>query len=466
MAEAEQPGVPRGLAAVAAVVVVGGLGLRLAAASTNLWQDEVWSLWLLGRVTAPADVFTAVHHDNNHPLNSLFLYALGERQSWLLYRLLALASGAGAIVLAGAVARRRGAAEALTAVMLFAASFLMVLYSSEARGYMPAVFAALLAFLAFERDGTRPDDGRDALLFGLAIVLGMLSHLTFILVYAGFVQWMLAKRPPLRDLVRWHGLPIACLAVLYVIDVRHMEYGGVSEPIPLERSLGDLASLTFGLPGTAAGAALGAVGLVAVAVAGLARLRRDGGPVRTFFVTCFAAMLAVQIAVGATLQIWLVRYGLVVIAFFYVLFALVLGRVYRAGPGGKAVYALVLTVFCAANGWRSLQLTTLGRGGYPEALARLAAETPGDVVRLAGSDDAGISLLVWFYGPRVSSKRFVYEARGHSGPPPPWFIQTSTDPEVVPPPALEAFGGRYALAETYDCYTSCARWFVYRAESS
>ena len=79
------------------IVILGGVGLRIAAATTNLWHDEVWSLWLLHGVRSPTEILTAVHHDNNHPVNSLFLYVIGERGSWLVYRLLSIAAGGGAI---------------------------------------------------------------------------------------------------------------------------------------------------------------------------------------------------------------------------------------------------------------------------------------------------------------------------------------------------------------------------------
>src|SRR6188768_1399252 len=86
------------------IVILGGVGLRIAAATTNLWHDEVWSLWLLHGVRSPTEILTAVHHDNNHPVNSLFLYVIGERGSWLVYRLLSIAAGGGAILLAGIIA--------------------------------------------------------------------------------------------------------------------------------------------------------------------------------------------------------------------------------------------------------------------------------------------------------------------------------------------------------------------------
>ena len=61
----------------------------------------------------------------------------------------------------------------MTAVTLFSTSFLLVLYSSEARGYMPEVFFALVAILIAEDYGTRAALW-PAISFSLAVVLGFL----------------------------------------------------------------------------------------------------------------------------------------------------------------------------------------------------------------------------------------------------------------------------------------------------
>ena len=56
------------------------LGLR-----TELWMDEILSLKLIGELESPLGVFTSVHHDNNHYLNSLWLMGVGvDARSWLL----------------------------------------------------------------------------------------------------------------------------------------------------------------------------------------------------------------------------------------------------------------------------------------------------------------------------------------------------------------------------------------------
>ena len=58
--------------------------MRVPGIAQDFWFDEAWS-WLLVQqlVASPLDVLTRVHVDNNHPLNSLFLYLFGAHATWV-----------------------------------------------------------------------------------------------------------------------------------------------------------------------------------------------------------------------------------------------------------------------------------------------------------------------------------------------------------------------------------------------
>ena len=83
-------------------------------------------------------LFTAIRTFNNHHLNSLLLFAIGDRQlgepPWLIYRLPAFAAGVGSVVLAGVLAGRRASLAGWLALLLAGTSFPLIFYSSEARG--------------------------------------------------------------------------------------------------------------------------------------------------------------------------------------------------------------------------------------------------------------------------------------------------------------------------------------------
>ena len=79
---------------VAGVLALAG-GLRLAALGAEFWFDEVWS-WELARSAGPAwRAFFGLRHDNNHPLNTLFLSCCPEGLPWAWYRAHSLAAGPG-----------------------------------------------------------------------------------------------------------------------------------------------------------------------------------------------------------------------------------------------------------------------------------------------------------------------------------------------------------------------------------
>jgi hypothetical protein len=122
---------------IAVVVALAAL-VRLAATWNDLWLDEIWSLNLLGTLHSPAEIVTGLHHDNNHVLNSVFLYWLRPLGSDWLYRLPALSAHrdgrARAWVTSSTAPARRATSRALLARSCWACRPL-IQYSSEARGY-------------------------------------------------------------------------------------------------------------------------------------------------------------------------------------------------------------------------------------------------------------------------------------------------------------------------------------------
>ena len=105
----------------------------LVAATGDLWLDEIWSIRVAQAARIPTEILTRFHHDNNHVLNTLFLWFVGVQSTLFIYRLLAVASGMVALLLVGYLARAWGSAEILLSVALTGFSYPLVLYFSEAR---------------------------------------------------------------------------------------------------------------------------------------------------------------------------------------------------------------------------------------------------------------------------------------------------------------------------------------------
>jgi len=179
------------------LIPVLGILLRLRGVFTDFWLDEIWGLRIALSAPSPLALITRIHQDTNHPLVSMVLWAIGPVLHWEWYRLLSLACGIGTIFLIRNPTYR----------VLAAFSFPLIVYSSEARGYAPAAFFLLVAYTTRRR-----------LLFGIAIILAILSHLSGVAVYLGFLAVD-------RDWKK-HIAPIAFCGWYFFVKVRHLVPGG------------------------------------------------------------------------------------------------------------------------------------------------------------------------------------------------------------------------------------------------
>ena len=208
-----RPGVV--LAAVVAVIVAAAACVRIWAAQDEFWLDEIWSLVAFARtVESPWDIFT-LHWDNNHYLVTLWMYLVRAQSNWFIFRIPSVVAGTGTVILAALVARRWGAFATFAAATLTGTSYMMIQYSSEARGYALAGFFALAAFLALDRYlATRGVWAN--IVFVVATIFGLLSHLTFIHFYLGALVWSMVScrnsapswQSEMGWLVRCHAVPI------------------------------------------------------------------------------------------------------------------------------------------------------------------------------------------------------------------------------------------------------------------
>lgn len=161
-------------------LAVLGAVLRMRGAEGDLWLDEIWTLRLLERVGSIADIFLGIHHDNNHVLNSAWLWLVGPDAPVVVLRLAAVVCGTLAVPAAAAAVRRSGDAAAVSAALLVAAGYFFVHYGSEARGYAAMTLAILLACAALETVLADPSARHAYLAFGLAVCFGAFAHLTMI----------------------------------------------------------------------------------------------------------------------------------------------------------------------------------------------------------------------------------------------------------------------------------------------
>ncbi len=460
----------------AAVILMLAAVLRIPGLLTDFWLDEIWSYAHVGDLTSPLGVFTAIHHDSNHWLNSLTLFAMGSGKPWWHYRLPSFFAGLATVFVAGRLASIQEPAEhsrgaGLLAMGLTAVSFPLVLYSTEARGYSMVVLFSLWSFwfllLFLEKGGRAWKVG-----YWTTALMGLLSHLSFLIFYVTAIFYTLVLRARgnrnARRGLSLHGPVFLVLLGLFWVDLRHLTVGG-GPGYRVVDFLVETASLTVGGP---------AVGGVAWLAAGLAvflfasdgrrriRLYREGSTDSEVY-----GLIWVFYAVGAVgLPLWLIlilepaflfpRYFLVPMALFLVALAGFLTHLGRRRPW---VCGWVLVMFLGMNLWHWSRFTVEGRGHYREALGYILSGSKAPVVTVGSDFDFRNEMLVDFYRTHLGTdaERLVY-VRRESWPRDgaDWWIAHSRDPHTGPPTPPDH---RYRLERTYpSSRLSGMMWFVYR----
>ena len=468
-------GVWRLYVAACLMILVAAVAVRLGAARGDLWLDEIWSWRTTSHISSPLEVFTKLHLDNNHYLNTLYLYYVGLHGTSLEYRALSLLAGIGAVAMAWLVGRRHSAAAGLLTMLLTAFSYMMILYSSEARGYIAAVFFALLAFYLLDRH-FETKRWWLALLFSLSVAMGFLSHLTFLSFYLAALLWMgyrlMKARPGFRQIAMTmllcNAIPLALLATLYFVDVRHLTIVGGTSPLftPLN-VYGSALAWALGTPSADYAILWVCIAAVVILDIGLRMLWPERPDLAVFFVGAIV-VFPVLLIVGSKPNTLFVRYFVVAIAFFLILLGFVLAELYRRGPWGKATCATLLLAFVAANGWHTAGLLERGRGQYTAAIRFMLENTSEPVVTIGTDFTTWAEPLLTYHGQALLGKKKI-QLFGQESPWPlqgvAWIIKHG-EPSSPPVPSVteitDSAGNRYDFVKAYlTGPLSGQSWFLY-----
>lgn len=450
-------------AALFGVVAAAAL-LRLPCLRTEPWLDEVWSIDLSRRAATAADVFLKIHDDNSNPLNTLYLHFVSQNRDWAVYRLLSFSAGLLTVALLGwdPEDRTRG----LLAALLAAVSTQMVLYATEARGYAPAALFSLCCFLLLRARG--PLRWPRAAAFGACALLAFLSHPTFVYVYAALFLWTAVKLPRekrVRGLLMLFGAPTLVYGLFAAMQMPVL-IGGAT-PNGFGPTLLSTLDLWSGTPGHGAAALAGAAVLAGLLGWELRHLRSERPDEFVFFVSLFAGALAFVAIFPFPFE----RHFFVCLPFALLLAAGGLARLYRRDGARRTAAVALGALFLIGNGVRVRALATAGRGHYLEAVQRMAADTPGDVVTVASDHDFRNGLLLEFYGadlPQPKRLEYVPVQRRLKNPPE-WFILHgfSTDPRLAPVGVSLQSAASYRLVEVYP-YAGLSgwTWMLYRRSAA
>ncbi|WP_338605416.1 hypothetical protein [Desulfoferula mesophila] len=420
------------------------------------------------------DVIASIKHDNNHILNTIYLYFVGRGQAFYIYRLLAVACGIGSLMAIWRLAVPAGKLATLLTLFFTGFSYPLVLLFSEARGYAPAILCSLLAYLQLRRCRERLS-AFNIVIFMLVNILGLLSHATFAIVLLALFTATTLQRGPspllarLKQLVLLYLIPLLALALLYFGFVRVMTIGGGdSLHTDYLYVVGHFAALLFGLPNSQPWTSIALAGYLAVVIGASYQLYRQRDNQWLFYPCCLALFpLAMIVATRPRFIYW--RYFVLTAPFLYFLIArLISKQLIIRKPLARL---LIICLFIALMGGQFVRLERLvlyGRGGYMAALAYIALNTKGAIVTIGSDDDIHNTRIVGYYKARLpAGKTITYVMQNElKSQPPQWFI---THTEATPQALQKCFDPKVTTRYRFQKEFLAAGesgwpWMIYRNE--
>lgn len=468
--------VPAGLCGILVIAA----GLRFLCARNDLWLDEIWSLSSVRRISDVWQVFTSIHVDNNHYLNSLWMFVFRAHGDWIGFRVPAMVAGIGCVAMAAAIAGRKNQPAFWFATILAAFSYFQILYSSEARGYSEVLFFAFVCFYSLER---WLEDGRTsrAVLYAFSASLGFAANLTFLSFYCAAVLWSawrvsrfnLTPGKKILRMLACHGAPAIFLAWIYIIDIRKMVLGGGTLTTLSAAFAESLAWAFGGLPGNLAmeAATLTSAVMLGAGIWVLWRRRSD----ECLFYAAAIVVFPLLLVIGHRSSVIYVRYFIIGMGFLLILAALVLGEIWARGWEGRLVCLVFLAVYLTVNGRDSARLMEFGRGNYREAVRFMVQSTKGPVISIGSDHDYRVSFVLQFYvdlamednSIQISGDKTVeyYDRNRWPAKGPEWFIEhreTWRGNPSAPGTFNDGAGNHYDLVKTIpSAPLSGLAWFIY-----
>lgn len=393
---------------LAAVIV------RILAVRGDFVMDEIWSLRLVTEnVHRLTDIIFKIKHDNNHILNSIWIYILGPQQVWQLYRIPAVIGGSLCVLFSFLIARRQNRAQGIAALILTGFCFPLVFYSSEARGYGLMMGFIMIAFYAMQRLIEQSNSKISAgyvLLFWCAAALGFLSHLIFICAYMGLVAWSLVRIISLqskslsqrfKDFFLIHSMPIAILIFLHQVFVVDIVIGGAPTGSALS-VLYQILIVTFGIWGLDQHVFIFYLAALILCGSTILLIKRFYGDVWIFFaVSILLAPLFLLIVYRfpfVSMRHFLPSILLFIFALSY-LFGLLWVRTFAL----KVVALILFSLFIFGQTTYLPNFLKHGRGQFGNAVRYLYALSDGKPMKVSGDFDFRNALVFNFYKERINN---------------------------------------------------------------
>jgi hypothetical protein len=432
--------------------------LRILPCFNAFWLDEIWS-WQISRVvTSPLQILTnpLAQTDNNHPLNTLWMYLVGDTSQWWIYRIPSLLAGCAMVLLILWMERKAFRWSALTVCLLVGLSFPLITYSSEARGYALVMLSAVAGYYLL-----RKENRRTPIAFAIICTIGFLSHLIFLHFLLAAVAWVVAQKRPQK--LRLFIFPLIVLLAYLWFFVRHAHIGGA----PDTSTIGTIATtLSLLLGGPLAGGVIypaAAVAAAAIVRALLWMYHRDRAEAFFFLSVIF---LAPALTIGLqnlspnaapSLQ---VRYLLIPFTFSLILLARYFAAVMQQSLWARMICIFILALTTLGNGYHLGRFLAVGRGDYRAALEHMAANNGSSTITWSSNDlgntvrDSTMLMYYQHFLPAGTAIRPVAD--------PTWLIFNVE--EIPPTPPTFHFGSNtYQFDSIYPAYgLSGWSWILYK----
>lgn len=430
------------------LVIVAAL-LRVWATHNDLWLDELISLHLAQSVKTPWQIFTAIHNDNNHYLNTLALYFLNESPGNPLIRCFSVLWGIALVPAGYWLLSYRSKVEAVILAGLLACSYPLVHISSEARGYSGALLGCMLACAALVRwlDNEKRPSLFLGLLYGLAFCFAFLSHLTSCLIWLPLLVASLvvvAKRSKrFKWLALWTAInvvPAATLAALYFLDLRFMKQLG-GPPMSVLHGLSRLLALGMGWPAKDAVTVwIVFLPLFALIAWQIAIEHSSGGALPMLLAPVYLVPLVCVFLLDPAF--FSPRYFVVIVPFIYVYGAILLARLI-ASPAKRVALGALLSLFLTGQMQAYSRFLRVGRGQFTAALNYISTHTNSPEISLASNQDFRSSVELGYYAPRVLKGQqilFYVTRDDRTFVKPDWYILHEEGSDPPGPVVLNALG--------------------------
>lgn len=462
--------------ALVILLSLGALLLRLYAANDNFWLDEIFNYFLaMEQVHSVSDIFTGIKFEHQF-LVTLSMYLIGDQLNWLWYRLPSVIAGTGTIALMALVGYRRMTPAALIVTLCVTAmSYPLVVYSSEARGYAPAMFFSLSMFAFIETYWLRR---KQAWLIGFwtSTVIAVLYHPTAVFIFLALSLWSFVREYRLgvglakvaREMALVHAVPLVFIFWLYFAVMR--QWGSVGGDIlPLASVIGDTMAVALGLPMRPEyqwGALFLGSTLIALSLVVIARLVRSD--IWIFYLSALLLAPALMLTFGNRPYVY-VRYFVILFPFFYLLLGEAMDAVAQRHNWARVIVVGLCVLMLVGNALATAGFLRVGRGGNLDAVQYMVANTPGTQVKVGSDHDFRNGLPIVFYSRYIPKNKSMVYLRRDAWPVegPDWLLLHNTCSEEFIPKAVFKVRNRiYRLKKSYPVLgLSGVGWHLYRSDT-